>query len=157
MFPRVMGRIYELPVSYRAEARSASGPKTRGVRPRRARDGWAGPPGANRGLPSPHGSSSIRYTIFLSGGWVKTTLEGSLNRLERGAGSWCRGDTEERATCHVPPSPLSQRLCSVSTLVPRFASERRQFLMIMIMFPLSPFLAPAPVLPTHAGPDPDKY
>jgi hypothetical protein len=51
--------------------------------------------------------------------------EGSLNRLERGVGSWCRGDMEG-ATCHVPTSPLSQRLCSVPTLVPRFASERRQ-------------------------------
>jgi hypothetical protein len=45
--PVCHGKIYELPVSYRAEARSASRPKTRGMRPRRARDGWAGPPGAN--------------------------------------------------------------------------------------------------------------
>ena len=58
----------------------------RGVRPRRDRDRdeWAGPPGR---LPGLHGSSPIRYIVFLQFlgvAGVKTASEGSLNRLERG-------------------------------------------------------------------------
>jgi hypothetical protein len=33
------------------------------------------------------------------------------------------GGTKKRM-CHVPPSPLTQRPCSVPSLVPRFAAER---------------------------------
>ena len=31
----------------------------------------------------------------------------------------------KKAACHVPPSPLTQRLCSMATLMPRFTLERR--------------------------------
>ena len=56
------------------------------MRPRRDRDRdeWAGPPGR---LPGLHGSSPIRYIVFLQllgVAGVKTASEGSLNRLERG-------------------------------------------------------------------------
>ena len=31
----------------------------------------------------------------------------------------------KKAACHVPPSPLTQRLRSTATLMPRFTLERR--------------------------------
>ena len=37
---------------------------------------------------------------------------------------WMEGDTKEKM-CHVPPSPLTQRLGSVLTLVPRSGSEHQ--------------------------------
>ena len=61
------------------------------------------------------------------GGWEYTELEGSLSQPKGlgGAREWTAA-TDGKATRHVPTSPLTQRPCSMATLVPRFTLERRQ-------------------------------
>jgi hypothetical protein len=59
-----------------------------------------------------------------TGGFSEPTKGGVCALFARHA-KFLDGGTDGKAECHVPPSPLAQRLCSKTTLVPRFALERR--------------------------------
>ena len=68
---------------------------------------------------------------------MKTTSEGSLNRLERGAGSWCRGDTEEgrRVTCR-PIAQSKTVFCAYTRASLRLRTATLAGLQAASMFPL---------------------
>jgi hypothetical protein len=89
-----------------------------------------------------------RSVILFS--WVRRVVEnnfkGFFEPTGEGSGqlvSWRhggKGDVSRHGAGGVPPSPLSQRLCSVPTLVPRFASERRYYCITICAYTVGPFL-----------------